>query len=212
MEALEKRFKLTCFVGHDIRSLALAEHYFGGKPVDCEDSILVRVHRGTGAGIISNGRIFIGRNGNVGEIGHIQVEPLGERCHCGNFGCTETIAANAAIEQRVRHLLEQGYQSRLTLDDCTIKAICKAANKGDALACEVIEHVGRHLGKTIAIAINLFNPQKWSSPGEIVEAEKVLLPAIEGCINTQVLKAFRKTCRWCAQRWITVPRLAHLRW
>lgn len=66
---------MTCFVGHDIRSLALAEHYFGASQ-DCEDSILVRVHRGTGAGIISNGRIFIGRNGNVGEIGHIQVEPL----------------------------------------------------------------------------------------------------------------------------------------
>ena len=70
VEALEKRFKVTCFVGHDIRSLALAEHYFGASQ-DCEDSILVRVHRGTGAGIISNGRIFIGRNGNVGEIGHI---------------------------------------------------------------------------------------------------------------------------------------------
>lgn len=133
---------------------------------DCEDSILVRVHRGTGAGIISNGRIFIGRNGNVGEIGHIQVDPLGERCHCGNFGCLETVAANAAIEQRVRHLLEQGYQSRLTPDDCTIKTICKAANKGDATACEVIEYVGRHLGKTIAIAINLFNPQKSSSPAK----------------------------------------------
>ena len=160
--ALEKRFNVTCFVGHDIRSLALAEHYFGASQ-DCEDSILVRVHRGTGAGIISNGRIFIGRNGNVGEIGHIQVD-----------------------------LLEQGYQSRLTPDDCTIKTICKAANKGDALACEVIEYVGRHLGKTIAIAINLFNPQKIVVAGEIVEAEKVLLPAIEGCINAQALKAFRK--------------------
>ena len=111
---LEERFKVTCFVGHDIRSLALAEHYFGASQ-DCEDSILVRVHRGTGAGIISNGRIFIGRNGNVGEIGHIQVEPLGERCHCGNFGCLETIAANAAIEQRVLNLLKQGYQSRVPM-------------------------------------------------------------------------------------------------
>ncbi|VEB62108.1 N-acetylglucosamine repressor [Salmonella enterica subsp. enterica] len=122
-------FTLPVFVGHDIRSLALAEHYFGASQ-DCEDSILVRVHRGTGAGIISNGRIFIGRNGNVGEIGHIQVEPLGERCHCGNFGCLETIAANAAIEQRVLNLLKQGYQSRVPLDDCTIKTICKAANRG----------------------------------------------------------------------------------
>lgn len=179
---------------------------------DCEDSILVRVHRGTGAGIISNGRIFIGRNGNVGEIGHIQVDPLGERCHCGNFGCLETVAANAAIEQRVRHLLEQGYQSRLTPDDCTIKTICKAANKGDATACEVIEYVGRHLGKTIAIAINLFNPQKIVVAGEIVEAEKVLLPAIEGCINARRLRRFVRTCRWCAPPSITALQSAPSRW
>lgn len=190
-DALENRFNVTCFVGHDIRSLALAEHYFGATQ-DCEDAILVRVHRGTGAGILSNGKIFLGRNGNVGEIGHIQVDPLGERCHCGNFGCLETIAANAAIEQRVRHLLSQGYKSRLTLDDCNINAICKAANKGDVLACEVLEYVGRHLGKAISIAINLFNPQKVILAGEITAAEKIILPAIEQCINAQVLNAFRK--------------------
>nr|WP_314418180.1 N-acetylglucosamine repressor [uncultured Erwinia sp.] len=188
---LEKRFNVTSFVGHDIRSLALAEHYFGASR-DCADSILVRVHRGTGAGIIANGHIFLGSNGNVGELGHIQVDPLGERCHCGNFGCLETIAANSAIENRVRHLLTQGYPSSLSLDNCQIQHICSAANRGDALAAEVIEHVGRHLGKAIAIAINLFNPQKVVIAGEITEADKVLLPAIESCINTQALKAFRK--------------------
>ena len=190
VSVLEKKFNITCFVGHDIRSLALAEHYFGATR-DCDDAILVRVHRGTGAGIISNGQIFIGRNGNVGEIGHIQVDPLGERCHCGNFGCLETIAANAAIESRVRQRLVQGYPSRLTVDDCNIASICKAANKGDTLATEVIEHVGRQLGKAIAIAINLFNPQKVVIAGELVEAEKVLMPVIQGCINTQALNAFR---------------------
>ncbi|AUX92773.1 DNA-binding transcriptional regulator NagC [Mixta gaviniae] len=189
--SLRQRFKVTSFVGHDIRSLALAEHYFGASR-DCADSILVRLHRGTGAGIIANGQIFLGSNGNVGELGHIQVDPLGERCHCGNFGCLETIAANSAIENRVRHLLQQGYPSALTLDDCTIQAISKAANRGDALATEMIEHAGRYLGKAIAIAINLFNPQKIVLAGEITEAEKVLFPAIESCINAQALKAFRK--------------------
>ncbi|MBW7982613.1 DNA-binding transcriptional regulator NagC [Enterobacillus tribolii] len=191
VEVMEARFRVTSFVGHDIRSLALAEHYFGATR-DCEDSLLVRLHRGTGAGIIVNGNTFLGRNGNVGEIGHIQIDPLGERCHCGNFGCLETIAANAAIEQRVRHLLEQGHPSKLTQEDCSIHAICKAANKGDALASEVIDHVGRNLGRAIAITINLFNPQKVVIAGEITEAEKVLLPAIQSCINTQVLKDFRK--------------------
>ncbi|MBC3215514.1 DNA-binding transcriptional regulator NagC [Serratia fonticola] len=191
VESLQQRFNVTSFVGHDIRSLALAEHYFGATR-DCEDSILVRLHRGTGAGIIVNGKIFLGNNGNVGEIGHIQIDPLGERCHCGNFGCLETVAANAAIEQRVRHLLSQGYPSKMTLDDCSIAAICKAANRGDLLASEVIEHVGRYLGKAVAIAINLFNPQKVVIAGEITEADNVLLPAIQSCINTQVLKDFRR--------------------
>ncbi len=191
VDILENKFAVTSFVGHDIRSLALAEHYFGATR-DCQDSILVRLHRGTGAGILVNGQIFLGSNGNVGEIGHIQVDPLGERCHCGNFGCLETIAANSAIENRVRNLLTQGYPSKLSLDDCTISSICKAANRGDQLACEVIEYVGRHLGKSIAIAINLFNPQKVVIAGEITEADKILLPALQSCINAQVLKDFRR--------------------
>ncbi|MBF1994477.1 ROK family transcriptional regulator [Serratia symbiotica] len=191
VDNLQQRFNVTSFVGHDIRSLALAEHYFGATR-DCEDSILVRLHRGTGAGIIVNGKVFLGNNGNVGEIGHIQIDPLGERCHCGNFGCLETVAASAAIEHRVRQLLTQGYPSKLKLDDCNINAICMAANRNDRLAVEMIEHVGRYLGKAVAIAINLFNPQKVVIAGEITEADKVLLPAIQSCINTQVLKDFRK--------------------
>lgn len=45
----------------------------------------------------------------------------------------------------------------MSLDDCIIKIICKVANKGDSLASEVIEYVGRYLGKIIVIVINLFN-------------------------------------------------------
>ena len=185
VDALEKRFKVTCFVGHDIRSLALAEHYFGASQ-DCEDSILVRVHRGTGAGIISNGRIFIGRNGNVGEIGHIQVEPLGERCHCGNFGCLETIAANTAIEQRVRHLLEQGYQSRVTLDDCKIGTICKAANKGDALACEIADQFGWYLGKAFAQIAGVVDPEVFVLGGGVSMAGEYLLDAVREAVRPLV--------------------------
>lgn len=190
-KAVRQKFNVNCFIGHDIRGLALAEHYFGATK-DCEDSLLVRVHRGTGAGFIINGQMFLGKNGNVGELGHIQIDPLGERCYCGNFGCLETVVANTAIEQRVRNLLIQGYQSKLTLDDCSISAICKAANQGDELAVNVIDLVGRYLGRAISMAINLFNPQKVVITGDISEAEKVLLAAIQSCIDNQVLINFRK--------------------
>lgn len=63
---------------------ALAENYFGATR-DCEDSILVRIHRGAGAGVIITNKILLNQRGNLGEIGHIQIDPLGERCHCGNL-------------------------------------------------------------------------------------------------------------------------------
>lgn len=203
VDRLQQHFNIHSFIGHDIRSLALAEHYFGATR-DCLDSILVRVHRGTGAGILVNGQIFLSSNGNVGEMGHIQIDPLGERCHCGNFGCLETVAANGAIEQRVRQLLQQGHASRLTPDECRIDAICKAANRGDTLAREVLEQAGLYLGRAIAIAVNLFNPQRVVIAGEITEAEKILLPAIQRCINAQTLPDFRR------QLPVVVSGLQHL--
>ncbi|ACS84917.1 DNA-binding transcriptional regulator NagC [Musicola paradisiaca] len=203
VERLQSQFNVYSFVGHDIRSLALAEHYFGATR-DCQDSILVRVHRGVGAGVLVNGGIFLGSNGNVGEIGHIQIDPLGDRCHCGNFGCLETVVSNGAIENRVQHLLQQGFPSKLTADNARIDAICKAANRGDELAREVIELAGLNLGKALSMAINLFNPQRVVIAGEIIEAEKLLLPAIQRCINTQVLRDFRNNLP------VVVSQLHHL--
>ncbi|MCV6021458.1 ROK family protein, partial [Escherichia coli] len=78
-EIVGEKFNTACFVGNDVRGMAMAEHYFGASQ-DCQDSILVSVHRGTGAGIIVNGQVFLGFNRNVGEIGHIQIDPLGEQC------------------------------------------------------------------------------------------------------------------------------------
>ncbi len=79
VEALEKRFHVTCFVGHDIRSGA-GEHFGASRDSRGLDSG-ARPSWYAGAGIISNGRIFIGRNGSVGEVGIFRkVEPLGERC------------------------------------------------------------------------------------------------------------------------------------
>lgn len=80
-----------------ISAPALAEHYFGA-------SGLRRLHsgayRGTGAGLSPTGAFLSAATATSAKFGHIQVDPLGERCHCGNFGCLETVAANAAIEQR----------------------------------------------------------------------------------------------------------------
>ncbi|WP_438468993.1 DNA-binding transcriptional regulator NagC [Vibrio vulnificus] len=189
-EIIREKFGIECFVGNDVRGMALAEHYFGASQ-DCQDSILVSVHRGTGAGIIVNGQVFLGFNRNVGEIGHIQIDPLGEQCQCGNFGCLETVAANPAIIQRVKKLIAQGYESSLAkLDHITIQDVCNHALEGDELAQQSLVRVGNQLGKAIAITINLFNPQKIVIAGDITAAKDIVFPAIQRNVENQSLKTF----------------------
>ena len=156
---ISERFKLPTFIGQDVRSLALAEHYFGVTK-DCYDSLLLRIHRGVGAGIVINHEVFQGYKNNVGEIGHIQVDPLGKRCLCGNVGCLETVVSNSAIEDKMQKLLEDGYHSKwLSLESHDIEAICKASNKQDEVATELIEHVGVQIGRVLAMSVNMFNPE-----------------------------------------------------
>ncbi|MFC3914462.1 ROK family protein [Pseudaeromonas sharmana] len=188
---MEQHFGLPTFIGNDTRSLALAEHFFGASR-DCQDSILVSVHNGTGAGIISKGKVLLGQNRNVGEIGHIQVERFGKRCQCGNFGCLETIVSNPAILERSRELLSRGHASSLDAEQLSMTSLCIAAQQGDALAVEVIRQTGEYLGQTIAIMVNLFNPQKVLLAGEIVAAFNLLLPAIRQCVEHQSLPSFHQ--------------------
>lgn len=190
-EYLTKYFNIPAYIGNDTRAMALAEHYFGNSQ-DCSDSILISVHHGTGSGIISRGQVFLGSNRNVGEIGHIQIDPLGKACHCGNYGCLETVASNDAIIEQVKTLLAAGRPSCLSEQEININAICQAANQGDALASSVLIKVGKHLGQAIAIMVNLFNPEKVLLAGEIMAAEQVIIPAIEQCIKHQSLPSFHQ--------------------
>ncbi len=57
----------------------------------------IKVGRGIGAGLVLDGDLFGGDGDGAGEIGHIVVEPDGAECHCGRFGCLETVASAPAI-------------------------------------------------------------------------------------------------------------------
>lgn len=187
---IASRFNLPTFIGQDVRSLALAEHYFGVTK-DCYDSLLLRIHRGVGAGIVINHEVFQGYKSNAGEIGHIQVDPLGKRCLCGNVGCLETVVSNSAIENKMQQMLEDGYHSKwLSLESHDIEAICKASNKQDAVATELIEHVGVQIGRVLAMSVNMFNPEKIVISGEITQAKATLFAAIRRTLESHALPSF----------------------
>lgn len=67
--------------------------------LDLGDVDLAYLAIGTGlaAGFILRGVPRAGAYGAAGEIGHIPVDPFGEKCACGQRGCLETIVSGTAI-------------------------------------------------------------------------------------------------------------------
>lgn len=191
-EAIFQATGLPVFVANDTRAWALAEKLFGHSK-DVDNSVLISIHHGLGAGIILDGRVLQGRHGNIGELGHIQIDPHGKRCHCGNIGCLETVASSQAIREQVTERIAAGEASCLSeQEEISIEDICLAAAEGDPLAVDVIEKLGRYLGSAIAIVINLFNPEKILIGGVINQAKSVLYPAIQRCIEEQSLPVYHQ--------------------
>jgi N-acetylglucosamine repressor len=132
---LEERHGLPTVVANDSRAAAFATYLFRGD--DRPDNlVVVRVGRGLGAGLILRGQPFGGDGEGAGEIGHVVVEPDGSACHCGRFGCLETVASATAIAARA------GQPS--------IDATVEALRSGDERALSAVRAAGRAVGAAIA--------------------------------------------------------------
>ncbi|WP_369188182.1 ROK family protein [Streptomyces sp. R08] len=148
---------LPVTVDNDVRALTVAEQWFGAG-AGLTDFAVVTVGAGIGCGLVVHGQVVAGAHGVAGEIGHVVVDPAGPLCHCGNRGCVEAIAGDAAILTRVREVT--GVQ---VADAAEALAL---AHRGDAGAREVYARAGEAIGRGIATVVNLFGPERVIISGE----------------------------------------------
>jgi len=87
---------LPVFVDNDAKALALAEGWCGAA-CGLDDYIAMVVSTGIGGGVVVDGRLLQGVDGNAGHIGHVIVVPGGRRCRCGASGCLEAEASGTSI-------------------------------------------------------------------------------------------------------------------
>jgi glucokinase len=87
---------LPTWVDNDAKALALGEGWLGAA-AGARDYLAMVVSTGIGGGIVLDGRLLDGADGNAGHVGHVIVEPGGRICGCGAHGCTEAEASGTAI-------------------------------------------------------------------------------------------------------------------
>jgi glucokinase len=130
---LADHFGLPVYVDNDAKALALGEGWQGAAR-GCDNYIGMVVSTGIGGGIVLDGRLLDGAEGNAGHIGHIIVEPRGHACPCGSRGCLEAEASGTAI-------------ARIT--------------NGDPRGAtpDIVAHTGTMVGRAIASVANLLDLQ-----------------------------------------------------
>lgn len=128
---LEHHLVCPVAIDNDAKALALGEGWVGAAAGEANFIAMV-VSTGVGGGIVLDGRVLDGANGNAGHIGHLIVEPDGYLCGCGARGCVEAEASGTAIRR-----------------------ITGGAPKDAALA--VRRRTGTLVGRAIASAANLLD-------------------------------------------------------
>lgn len=122
---------LPAFVDNDAKALALGEGWVGAAR-GVHDFIAMVVSTGVGGGVVLDGRLLDGADGNAGHVGHVIVEPEGRDCACGARGCLEAEASGTAIAAVTGR---------------------PAAEAGP----EVVDRTGRLVGRAVASVANLLD-------------------------------------------------------
>jgi len=166
---LEERLDLPVFVDNDATVAALAEAHDGTR-FTVRDLVMFTVGTGVGGGLVIGGRVFRGRTGAAGELGHMLVglgleegvPPPAE--HPPQPGSLESLAAGKVLD-RLAH-------GQLGLSG---REVVHRALAGDGEAAALVRLLGERLGIGIANAINTFDPEEVVIGGGLAAAGDVLL-------------------------------------
>ena len=178
-QIIQQELNLPAIVDNDANVGALGEFTFGaGK--NSTHLIYYTISTGIGGGIIINGEIYRGSNGNAGEFGHSPIRPNGPRCDCGNRGCLEALCSGTAIGKRAQMATQKhprkGRVIRHLAGEKTIsaKTLFDAAKQKDPFAQSLIEEICTDLGMSVATAMNTFAPNVIVIGGGVSKAGRTL--------------------------------------
>ncbi len=188
-QAISEFINIPFFINNDANLAAWGEYKIGsGK--NSHSMVLLTIGTGVGSGIIMGGKLWQGKCGFAGELGHIIVNPEGEKCECGGRGCLETEVCSSKIVENYIKL--KGLKKKN--EKLTSKEIFKRAKAGEKEALKAFSISGYYLGLGLASIINFLNPEKIILGGGVMEAGDFLLkPALEEARK----RAYRKAIECC---------------
>lgn len=198
-EILEKELNIPCGVRNDANACAMAEWYFGAGR-GTKNMVFMTFGTGLGAGLILNGKLYSGTNGNAGELGHIRLGEFGPSGYgkCGSF---EGFCSGSGLKEIGRAFVREAMQRgesvpwAESIDGFEVKDMAEAARKGDGIALKAFELCGTKLGEGLSIVIDLLNPEKIIIGSVYARCEDLLAPYMNKVLSEEALAPSLKVCK-----------------
>ena len=135
------------------------------------------------AGVLINGKPFMGAHGLASSIGWLALNPV-EREDYRRLGGLEAEVASAGIVRRFVWRIKSGDESRVADqvkgDFTKISAadILQGARSGDGVSISVMRDTGKYIGMAVANLATMFDPEIIVLGGIIASSGDVMLDAI----------------------------------
>lgn len=181
---LEAEFGCLALVDKDVNCIAVGEL----TSMTTTPKMLVSLKVGTviAAGLAIDGIIVQGAAGQFGEIGHIKISGNDLLCACGSVGCLNTVASGKALAEQ---LTAEG----IAVDSA--REVAELASRGIPEASRIVRRAGLTIGKVLATAINMLNPDVIAVWGYLVEAGDSFLAGLQEGIIRDALPASARDLR-----------------
>ena len=199
---LTERFGIPAALCNDANACALAEYRFGaGKGT--RNMVFLTFGTGMGAGLVLDGRLYVGANDNAGEVGHVRMAPDGPVGYykkgsfegfCSGGGLAQLGAAYA------KDALAKGKEcafckSEDEMGSITAKKLAEAADAGDEVAIAVWTACGEMLGRGLALLVDILNPECIVLGSIYARSGHLLREAMERTLAVEALPGALAVCR-----------------
>ncbi len=156
------------YIENDATLAAVAEHR-NGVGQGSNRFLTVALGTGIGVGFIENGKPVHTANGTMGDIGHVIVDPSGERsCRQGCHGCLESVASALALGERYRRLSGS--------DD--LSSLFEAVRAGNPECRRIVNEAAQFIGAALVTWMHIFAPDRIAFAGGVSAAGEDLLGPI----------------------------------
>ncbi len=193
----EKYPSVPTYLINDCRAAVLGVHYFEAELEEKQNLVYITMSTGIGGGIICNGHLLFGKEGNAGEIGHGVVDGKSTfKCNCGAYGCWEVYSSGTGVARRALEALKENNLNSDVLmkivknDKSKIgaKEVFQAAKEGDPLSKNIVEDCVFYSKVGVGLVNNFYDPVAIYFGGAMTkDKEQLINPLIEQFKSNAIL-------------------------